>query len=93
MLYASANRDEAQFGPTADQFDIGRTPNNHLAFGFGAHFCIGAALARLEVALVLEELLDRFRTVEPAGEVAYSPSDIIAGVTSAPLLFTARRPT
>ena len=70
MLYASANRDEAQFGPTADQFDVGRTPNNHLAFGFGAHFCIGAALARLEVALVLEELLDRFRTLEPAGEVA-----------------------
>ncbi len=88
MLYSSANRDEAQFGPTADQFDVGRTPNHHLAFGFGAHFCIGAALARLEVALVLEELLDRFRTVEPAGEVAYSPSDIIAGVTSAPLLFT-----
>jgi cytochrome P450 len=88
MLYSSANRDEAQFGPTADQFDVGRTPNHHLAFGFGAHFCIGAALARLEVALVLEELLDRFRTVEPAGEVAYSPSDIIAGVTSAPLKFT-----
>jgi cholest-4-en-3-one 26-monooxygenase len=87
MLYSSANRDEAQFGPTADQFDVGRSPNHHLAFGFGAHFCIGAALARLEVRLALEELLDRFRTVEPAGEVAYSPSDIIAGVTSAPLRF------
>ena len=87
MLYSSANRDEAQFGPTADQFDVGREPNNHLAFGFGAHFCIGAALARLEVRLVLEELLARFRTLEPAGEVAYSPSDIIAGVTSAPLRF------
>jgi len=89
MLYTAANRDEAQFGPTADRFDVGRNPNQHLAFGFGAHFCIGAALARLEVALVLEELLDRFRTVEPAGEVAYSPSDIIAGVTSAPLVFSA----
>ncbi len=88
MLYTAANRDEAQFGPTADRFDVGRTPNQHLAFGFGAHFCIGAALARLEVALVLEELLDRFRTVAPAGEVTYSPSDIIAGVTSAPLVFT-----
>jgi cytochrome P450 len=93
MLYSSANRDEAQFGPTADQFDVGRTPNHHLAFGFGAHFCIGAALARLEVALVLEELLDRFRTVEPAGEVAYSPSDIIAGVTSAPLRFAGQEKT
>jgi cytochrome P450 len=87
MIYSSANRDEAQFGPTADRFDVGRTPNNHLAFGFGAHFCIGAALARLEVRLVLEELLARFRTLEPAGEVAYSPSDIIAGVTSAPVRF------
>jgi cytochrome P450 len=87
MLYSSANRDEAQFGPTADRFDVGREPNNHLAFGFGAHFCIGAALARLEVRLVLEELLARFHTLEPAGEVSYSPSDIIAGVTSAPLRF------
>jgi len=87
MIYSSANRDEAQFGPTAGRFDIGRSPNHHLAFGFGAHFCIGAALARLEVALVLEELLARFRTLEPAGEVAHSPSDIIAGVTSAPVRF------
>lgn len=89
MLYASANRDEAQFGPTADRFDVGRDPNPHLAFGFGAHYCIGAALARLQVRLVLEELLTRFRTLEPAGAVAYSPSDIIAGVTSAPLRFAA----
>lgn len=88
MLYTSANRDEAQFGPTAGEFDVGRNPNHHLAFGFGAHYCIGAALARLEVRLVLEALLDRFTAVEPAGDVAWSPSDIIAGVTSAPLRFT-----
>ena len=88
MLYSSANRDEAQFGPTADRFDVARNPNHHLAFGFGAHYCIGAALARLEVRLVLEGLLDRFGRLEPAGPVAYSPSDIIAGVTSAPLTFT-----
>jgi cytochrome P450 len=88
MLYASANRDEAEFGPTAAEFDVTRSPNNHLAFGFGAHFCIGAALARLEIRILLEELLDRFATVEPAGEVTRSPSDIIAGVTSAPLVFT-----
>ena len=79
--------DEAQFGPTADTFDVGRDPNHHLAFGFGAHYCIGAALARMEVRLVLDELLDRFTGLEPAGEVAYSPSDIIAGVTSAPVCF------
>ena len=74
-------------GPPPTSSTSGRNPNHHLAFGFGAHYCIGAALARLEVRLVLEELLARFRTMEPAGEVAYSPSDIIAGVTSAPLRF------
>ena len=87
MLYASANRDQAQFGLTADDFDVTRHPNHHLAFGFGAHYCIGAALARLEIRILLEELLARFATVEPAGEVTRSPSDIIAGVTSAPLVF------
>ena len=87
MLYASANRDEAQFGPTADEFDVTRGPNHHLAFGFGAHFCIGAALARLEISILLEELLQRFSTVRSAGAVERSPSDIIAGVTNAPLVF------
>jgi cytochrome P450 len=87
MLYASANRDEAEFGPTADQFDIGRTPNHHVAFGFGVHFCLGAALARLEVAAVLDALLDRGVTrIELAGEVGVSASNIIAGVTEAPLI-------
>jgi len=87
MLYASANRDEAEFGPTADQFDIGRTPNHHVAFGFGVHFCLGAALARLEVAAVLDALLDRGVTrLELAGEVGVSASNIIAGVTEAPIV-------
>ena len=88
LLYASANRDEAEFGPTADQFDIGRQPNHHVAFGFGAHFCIGAALARLEGRALLDALLDRFTTVEPAGEIERTPSSIIAGVRSAPLRFS-----
>jgi cytochrome P450 len=87
LLYASANRDEAEFGPTADRFDIGRDPNHHVAFGFGAHFCIGAALARLEGRALLDALLDRFTTVEPAGEIERTPSGIIAGVRSAPLRF------
>jgi cytochrome P450 len=87
MLYASANRDERQFGPTADRFDIGRDPNHHVAFGFGAHFCIGATLARIEARVLLEELLDRFKTVEPVGEVQRSNSSVIAGVKRAPLVF------
>jgi cytochrome P450 len=87
MLYASANRDERQFGPTADRFDIRREPNHHVAFGFGTHFCIGAALARIEGRVLLEELLDRFATIEPAGDVERSHSSVIAGVKRAPLVF------
>jgi cytochrome P450 len=87
MLYASANRDERQFGPTADRFDIGRTPNQHVAFGFGTHFCIGATLARIEARVLVEELLDRFETVELAGDVERSNSAVIAGVKHAPLVF------
>jgi cholest-4-en-3-one 26-monooxygenase len=87
MLYASANRDERQFGSTADRFDIGREPNHHVAFGFGGHFCIGATLARIEARQLLEELLDRFETVEPAGDVERSHSAVIAGVKRAPFVF------
>lgn len=87
MLYASANRDEAVFGATGDRFDVARDPNPHLAFGFGAHFCIGAVLARLEGRILLEELLGRFGSVEPAGPAVRTGSPVIAGVRSAPLVF------
>jgi cytochrome P450 len=86
MLYASANRDERQFGAGADRFDVGRAPNHHVGFGFGAHFCIGAALARIEARVLLEELLDRFESVELAGDVERSHSSVIAGVKRAPLV-------
>jgi cytochrome P450 len=87
MLYASANRDESVFGPTADRFECARDPNPHVAFGFGAHFCIGAVLARLEGRILLEELLGRFSSVQVAGPVVRTASPVIAGVKSAPLVF------
>ena len=90
MLYASANRDEDAFGPTAPLFDAARDPNPHVAFGFGAHFCIGAVLARVEGRILLEELLARFGSVAPAGDVVRAASPVIAGVKSAPLVFGAR---
>jgi cytochrome P450 len=86
MLYASANHDEAVFGPTADAFAIDRDPNPHLAFGFGHHFCLGAALARLEGRALLEALLARFGTVAPAGDLVRTASPVIAGIRSAPLV-------
>lgn len=87
MLYASANRDERVFGESADRFDVARDPNPHVAFGFGHHFCLGAALARLEIRAVLDSLLSRFRAIEAAGPVQRSASFVIAGVTRAPVVF------
>jgi len=87
LLYASANHDEDTFGPTADAFDVGRDPNPHLSFGYGAHFCLGAPLTRLEGRVVLEEMLARYTSIEPAGPVERINSNVIAGITNAPVVF------
>jgi cytochrome P450 len=87
MLYASANRDEEKFGADADVFDVGRDPNPHLSFGYGTHFCLGAPLTRLEGRVVLEEMLARYSTIEPAGPVERINSNVIAGISNAPVLF------
>ena len=84
---ASANRDAAAF-PDPDRFDVGRTPNDHLAFGHGEHFCLGANLARLEVKVMLEELLDRLPDIEQAGEVRKLRSHFVAGIKHMPVRFT-----
>jgi cytochrome P450 len=68
MLYGSANRDPEAFGPSAGTVDVGRQPNPHMAFGFGEHFCMGASLARLEARVLFDELLQRFSTIELAGD-------------------------
>ncbi|HEY2301839.1 MAG TPA: cytochrome P450 [Acidimicrobiales bacterium] len=88
LVYASANRDEAVFGPDADRLRVGRQPNPHVSFGFGPHFCLGAALARLEGRVVLNQLLDRFASVTLAGPVERTPSPVTAGVRHAPLVFS-----
>ena len=87
MLYASGNRDERAFGPTADRFDPARPLHaSHLAFGFGEHLCLGAALARLEARVFFEELLRRhpnYAVVDPPERV---PSTLIAGIKSMSLV-------
>ncbi|HEY6471636.1 MAG TPA: cytochrome P450, partial [Acidimicrobiales bacterium] len=88
LLYASANRDEEVFGPDADQLRVDRHPNPHVSFGFGPHFCLGAALARLEGRVVLSELLDRFTSLTLAGPVERTASPVIAGIRRAPLVFS-----
>jgi cytochrome P450 len=87
LVYASANRDEEVFGSDADRLRVDRQPNPHVSFGFGPHFCLGAALARLEGRIVLSQLLDRFASVTLAGPVERTPSAVIAGVRHAPLVF------
>ncbi|EEE44823.1 cytochrome P450 [Roseibium alexandrii] len=67
VLYGSANRDPKQF-PNADTFDVGRSPNWHIAFGRGAHFCLGNHLARLDMDIIFSTLLRRFSRIELAAE-------------------------
>jgi cytochrome P450 len=60
LLVGAANRDQRQFPPDGDVFDIHRAARSHLAFGVGAHYCLGSALARLEGRIALDEVLTRF---------------------------------
>ncbi len=80
LWVASANRDPAQF-PEPDRFDIRRTPNPHLAFGHGIHFCLGAPLARLEAKIALGILLERYREIAVARDEPpefYNPWTIVS---------------
>jgi cholest-4-en-3-one 26-monooxygenase len=87
LWYPSANRDESMFSEP-DRFDIARHPNDHLAFGVGQHFCLGAHLARLEIRVMFERLLSRLPDMELAGPVRTLRSHFIDGIKSMPVEFT-----
>ena len=87
MLYASGNRDETAFGPTASRFEPTRQPGvPNLAFGFGEHFCLGAPLARMEARVLFEELAARGASFSQAGEAAYLPSSLVRGPHRVPFV-------
>ena len=88
MSYVAANHDPAQFD-NPRKFDAARSPNRHLAFGAGAHQCLGLHLARLEMRILFEALLDRIETLELAGEPKRANSTFVGGLKTLPLRFTA----
>jgi cytochrome P450 len=92
LFYGSANRDEDAFA-APDRFDIGRTPNPHVAFGGGGpHLCLGLHVARIETAAMLRELLTRMPDLEPTEPPELLASSFIAGVKRMPVRFTPTAP-
>jgi cytochrome P450 family 142 subfamily A polypeptide 1 len=93
LLYPSANRDEDVF-PDAGTFVVRRTPNEHVAFGFGPHFCLGASLARLELRVVFEQLLARLPDLALVDELepVHRPANFVSGYESMPVTFSPAQP-
>ena len=85
LLRGAANRDHRAFPPDGDVFDIHRTVNHHMAFGYGIHFCLGAALARLEGRVALDEVLDRFVGWEVDLEHAELDRSVVRGWKTLPV--------
>jgi cytochrome P450 len=79
LLFGSANRDPSVFAEP-DELRLDRTPNPHLTFGAGIHFCLGAPLGRLELQTSFRALLERFPTMEPVEEPRWKPNYIIRGL-------------
>ncbi|MEO2135889.1 MAG: cytochrome P450, partial [bacterium] len=89
-LYDSANRDERAFEQPMD-FDITRHPNEHIAFGWGPHFCLGASLARLELRVMFEEVARAMPGLQlvDGGSPPRRPSNFISGITHLPVSLAA----
>jgi len=93
LLFESANFDETVFDDP-DTFNIWRTPNNHVAFGFGTHFCLGNQLARLELRAMTQRLLQRLPDLRLADDRALvlRPANFVSGLEAMPVVFTPTRP-
>ena len=87
LSYVSANRDEDVFEDPF-RFDVGRDPNKHVAFGYGVHFCLGAALARMEVNSFFSELLPRLKSIELTGDPEYVATTFVGGLKHLPVRYS-----
>ena len=86
LCYPSGNRDEEIF-ENPQQFQPGRSPNKHVAFGYGAHVCLGQHLAKLEIRILLEELLANLDAIEPAAPPKYTKAIFVGGLKSLPIRY------
>ena len=87
LSYVSANRDEDIFTDPM-RFDVGRDPNKHLSFGYGVHFCLGAALARMEMNSFFSELIPRIKSIELAGAPEHMATTFVGGLKHLPIRVT-----
>jgi cytochrome P450 len=90
LFYPSGNRDEEVFADSF-KFDVGRTPNPHVAFGIGEHFCLGANLARLELEVIFGQLAQRLEAPELSGPIERLRSSFVGGVKHMPIKFKLKR--
>ena len=89
LAYVSGNRDEEVFDEPF-RFDIAREPNKHLAFGYGVHFCLGAALARMEMNSLFTELIPRLDSIESAGPAELAATTFVGGLKHLPIRYSMR---
>ncbi|BBY28288.1 cytochrome P450 [Mycolicibacterium sediminis] len=89
LAYVSGNRDEEIFDDPF-RFDVGRDPNKHVAFGYGVHFCLGAALARMEMNSLFTELVSRWDSIELAGTPELSATTFVGGLKHLPIRYSLR---
>jgi hypothetical protein len=89
LSYVSGNRDEEVFADPF-RFDVGRDPNKHLAFGYGVHFCLGAALARMEVSSFFSELVPRLKSIELKGDPEHVATTFVGGLKHLPVRYSLR---
>jgi cytochrome P450 len=87
--YGACNHDPAEFDDPL-RFNLARTPNRHLGLGIGVHHCLGAGLARMEIDIALNTLMDRYIGIELAGDVHWEPSFVVRALEGLPLKLTAR---